>query len=370
MKKVLVFGMTDNPGGVESFLMNYYRKLNRGKIQFDFLCNNKTVAYEDEIASLGGEIFKICARSENPVLYKKQMTAFFKENAKKYCAIWVNVCSLANIDYLKFAKKFGIKTRIIHSHNTQNMDSFLRGLLHKFNRFFIGNYATHFFACTTLAADWFYSEKIKKSPNFKLIFNAIDCEKFAFNERKREECRKELNVSDKCVFGNVGRFHSQKNQSFLLDVFKEISQKREDAVLILCGGGNDETMLRRKTSELKLEDKVLFVGVRNDVERLFQAMDVFLLPSLYEGLGIVLIEAQAAGLPCLASADVIPEDAKVTNLLKFISLESGAENWANEAVEALKNTDRPQTLSLIAAKGYDINTQIAGLENFFETEAI
>lgn len=370
MKKVLIFGMTDNPGGVESFIMNYYRKLNREKIQFDFLCNNKTVAYEDEIASLGGEIFKICARSENPSLYKKQMTAFFKENASEYCAIWVNVCSLANIDYLKFAKKFGIKTRIIHSHNTQNMDSFLRGLLHKFNRLFIGKYATHFFACTTLAADWFYSKKLQKSLNFKLIFNAIDCEKFAFNSSVREECRKELGITEKCVFGNVGRFHSQKNQGFLLDIFKEISEKRQDAVLILCGGGSDEEALYQKTKDLNLEDKVLFVGVRSDVERLFQAMDVFILPSLYEGLGIVLIEAQAAGLPTLASDKVIPEDARVTNLLKFIPLDSGAENWANEAIEALKKSERPQTLCEISEKGYDINTQIAGLENFFETEAI
>lgn len=369
LKKVLVFGMTDNPGGVESFLMAYYRKLDRSKIQFDFLCNNATVAYEDEIEALGGKIFKICARSQNPALYKEQLDAFFKAHANQYCAIWVNVCSLANIDYLKAAKKYGIKTRIIHSHNAQNMDSKLRGVLHKINRLFIHKYATHFWACTNLAADFFYSAKIKASQNFREVKNAIDVSAFSFDSEARENLRRELNLENCLVFGNVGRLHFQKNQSFLLDIFAQISKRRDNARLLFIGGGEDEAALKEKTNALGLGNKVLFLGVRSDVPSLLSALDVFLLPSRFEGLGIVLIEAQASGLLSFASADVIPEDARVTDLLSFIPLSKSPEAWAEEILSKCTEFQRPDTLSEITAKGYNIDTQIGDLQNFFETEA-
>ena len=369
LKKVLVFGMTDNPGGVESFLMAYYRKLDKSKIQFDFLCNNKTVAYEDEIKELGGEVYKICARSVNPALYKEQLNAFFKEHASEYCAIWVNVCSLANIDYLKAAKKYGIKTRIIHSHNAQNMDSALRGVLHKINRLSIHKYATHFWACTQLAADFFYSSKIKASKNFREVKNAIDVSAFSFDSEARENLRRELGLENCLVFGNVGRLHFQKNQSFLLDIFAEISKKREDARLLLIGGGEDEIALKEKTAFLGLNDKVLFLGVRSDVPSLMSALDVFLLPSKFEGLGIVLIEAQASGLVSFTSEEVVPEDAKVTDLLTFIPLLSSPAQWADEILSKCGNLQRPNTLLEITEAGYNIDTQIDSLQNFFETEA-
>lgn len=369
MKRVLVFGMTDNKGGVESFLMAYYRKLDRSKIQFDFLCNNATVAYEDEIKKLGGAVFKICARSVNPALYKKQLNDFFKTHANEYCAIWVNVCSLANIDYLKIAKKYGIKTRIIHSHNAQNMDSALRGVLHKINRCFIQKYATHFWACTSLAADFFYNRKIKASENFKLIKNAIDLSAFSFDIEKRENLRRVLNLQNCLAFGNVGRLHFQKNQSFLLDIFSEICKKREDARLVIVGGGDDEKALKEKTNRLGLNDKVLFLGVRSDVPAIMSALDVFLLPSKFEGLGIVLIEAQASGLLSFASAEVVPVDARVTDLLNFISLSQSAENWAEKILEKTANLQRRDTHSEITQAGYNIDTQISALQNFFEMEA-
>ena len=369
LKKVLVFGMTDNPGGVESFLMAYYRKLDKSKIQFDFLCNNKTVAYEDEINALGGRVFKICARSVNPALYKAELEGFFKEHASEYCAIWVNVCSLANIDYLKAAKKYGIKTRIIHSHNAQNMDSALRGVLHKINRLSINKYATHFWACTDLAADFFYNAKVKASKNFREVKNAIDVSAFSFSSEARENLRRELALEDSLVFGNVGRLHFQKNQSFLLDIFAEISKKRDDARLVLIGGGEDEAMLKEKTASLGLSDKVLFLGVRSDVPQLMSALDVFLLPSKFEGLGIVLIEAQASGLLSFTSAEVVPEDAKVTDLLTFIPLSKSPNEWAEEILSKSENQRRPDTLSEITQAGYNIDTQIDSLQNFFETAA-
>ncbi len=369
MKKVLVFGMTDNPGGVESFLMAYYRKLDRERVQFDFLCNNKTVAYENEITALGGQVYKICARSENPVRYKKELAQFFRKHAEQYCAIWVNVCSLANIDYLKAAKKHGIKTRIIHSHNAQNMDSALRGVLHKINRLFISRYATDFWACTRLAADWFYSKKLQSSPRYREMKNAIDCEAFAFSQAARCEVRAELSLSQNLVIGNVGRLHYQKNQHFLLEIFQALLQKRPQARLMLVGGGEDEPALRQKAKTLGIYDKVLFLGVRDDVARLMSAMDIFLLPSRFEGLGIVLIEAQAAGLISFTSDEVVPRDAAVTDLLEFIKLSEDAAAWAEKILKKADSLSRPDTLSEITAAGYNINTQIASLQNFFETEA-
>ena len=366
MKRILVFGMTDNPGGVESFLMSYFREIDKNKIGFDFLCNNKTVAYEDEIIKLGGRVFKITARSENYKIYKSELEAFFKENAQSYDAIWVNVCSLANIDYLKMAKKYGIKRRIIHSHNSQNMDSFARGLLHKFNRMFIKNYATDFWACSYAAASFFYSDSVIEGEKYKEIVNAIDCDKFAFNKEARDRIRKELNLEDKFVLGNVGRLHSQKNQSFLLDVFKEVLKKRKDAVLLIVGQGPEEKMLKGKVKELKLTKSVKFLGVRDDISALFSAMDVFVFPSNYEGLGIVLIEAQASGLYCKASRFRIPEGAKLTELVDFISLDFGPRAWAERISKIDRNYERISRKDEITQKGFNIKTEAVKLTKFFE----
>ena len=177
MYKILVFGMTENPGGVESVIMNYYHYMDKNTFHFDFLCNSyNKIAFEEEIISNGSQTFHFPARSKNYKKYKKELKNFFENNASKYDAIWVNVCSLANIDYLKMAKKYGIKRRIIHSHNSQNMDSRLRGILHKYNKKRIAYYVTDFWSCSKEASEWFYdSSIIKKSI---IISNAIDVEKY------------------------------------------------------------------------------------------------------------------------------------------------------------------------------------------------
>lgn len=199
LKKILVFGITENPGGVESVIMNYYRNIDREKVHFDFLCNSEVVSYEDEILSLGGKIFKVTARSKDYKKYKEDMKSFFENNAKEYSAIWVNVCSLANIDYLKYAKRYGIKRRIIHSHNSRNMDSFLREMLHRLNKLIINEYATDFWACSEDAGKWFYCRSIRNSNKFLIVNNAIDLEKYKYNPRIREEYRAKMGLQDKFV---------------------------------------------------------------------------------------------------------------------------------------------------------------------------
>ncbi|MBQ9859243.1 MAG: glycosyltransferase family 1 protein [Clostridia bacterium] len=364
MRKILVFGMNDNPGGMESFIMSYYRRINRQRIQFDFLTNCPTIAYEDEIEQLGGRVFKICARSRNYRRYRQQLTAFFEAHAADYSAVWLNTCSLANIDYLKMAKRYGIPRRIIHSHNAQNMDSPLRGVLHLLNKGSVRRYATDFWACTRAAGAFFYSPALLAHPRYREIPNAIDTAAYTFDPAVREQVRRQLQGEDKLVVGHVGRLHFQKNQTFLLEIFKEIYARRPDARLWLVGQGEDEDKLRRRTEELGLTAAVRFLGVRQDVSALMQGMDVFVFPSLFEGLGIVLIEAQAAGLGCVTSS-AVPADARVTDLITYLPLDAAPAVWAQAALEGA-TAQRTDRRAEIAAAGYDINTQVSALERLLE----
>ncbi len=371
MNRVLVFGITENPGGVESVIMNYYRKIDKTKIQFDFLCNTETVAYEEEIKSLGGAIYHITSRRKNYREYKKEIKLFFEENAKKYSTIWVNVCSLANIDYLKYAKKYGIKYRIIHSHNSQNMDSKLRGMIHKLNRLNIEKYATDYWSCSEEAGEWFFNNEIINGNKYLIVNNAIDTEKYMFDENIRNRYRKKLDIDNKLVIGHVGRFHFQKNQEFLLDLFYEINKIDKNIVLLLIGQGEDENKLKNKVSELNLSDKVYFLGVRDDVPQIMQAMDFFLFPSLFEGLGLVLLEAQAAGLPVVASKDVIPQHVKMSKKFDFIPLNQDKTYWAKKIIEKLEILqDRSElskkNISNIKKAGYDINIETQKIEEYLK----
>ncbi len=364
MTNVLVFGMNDNPGGMESFIMAYYRRIDRERVRFDFLTNCETVAYEDEIRALGGRVYKICARSKNPRLYREQLTAFFAQHAAEYQVFWMNTCSLANIDYLKMAKTYGIPCRIIHSHNSQNMDSTLRGLLHKLNKRTIANYATDFWACSRKAGEFFYSPAILASDRYREIHNAIDCDRFTFDPDERQAVREEFSLTDKLVIGHVGRLHFQKNQTFLLDVFARAHAIQPNARLLIIGQGEDEAMLKEKVAALRLSEAVIFTGVRNDIPRLLQGMDVFALPSLFEGLPVVLVEAQAAGLAAVV-ADTVSEEAKLTDSLTFLPLDAGVEGWARTLLDAA-NQPRTDGRAALAAAGYDIRTEAAALQALLE----
>lgn len=365
MKKILVFGITDNPGGVESVIMNYYRKIDRSKIQFDFLCNTQNVAYEDEIRRLGGTIYRITARSKNRIKYKKDMKSFFEKHAIDYSIVWVNVCSLANIDYLIYAKKYNIKTRIIHCHNSQNMDSKLRCVLHFINRFRIGKYANNFWTCNEKSNQWFYGKNIIKKKKIIVVNNAIDTKQFKFNKSVRDKYREDLGIKDKLVIGHVGRFHFQKNQLFLLDVFNEIQKKESNSILLLIGQGEDKEKIVNRIKELNLEKKVKLLGIRDDINKLMCAMDVFLFPSLFEGLGIVLIEAQATGLPVVSSCDNTPASVKLSDNFKFLSLNDSVDKWV-EAVMSFKQSKRNSNNEFIKNSNYDINDEVKKMEDFFE----
>lgn len=368
MIKILVFGITENPGGVESVIMNYYTHIDREKIQFDFLCNTDVVAYEDKIKSLGGKIYRITPRCKSKKKFTKDMEDFFSAYAKDYSAIWVNVCSLANIEYLKYAKKYGIKKRIIHSHNSQNMDTFIRGMLHRWNKKFITKYATDFWSCSDDASKWFYSEKIIKSNRYLLINNAIDYDIYRFNESIREKYRNEFKFDQETlVIGNVGRMHFQKNQQFIIRVFNQVHKKKQNSRLMLIGDGPDRNQIEDLVKSYKLENYVQFLGTRSDVNNLMQAMDIFLFPSIFEGLPLALIEAQASNLQIYASTAINNKIIIDEKLINFISLAENEDYWANKILEC-KNFDRKtnQIEKLIKENGYDIKVEAKKIEKIFE----
>lgn len=365
MKRILVFGMTENPGGVESFLVNYYRHFDRSKLQLDFLCNSyDPVAYEDELLALGGRTFHIIARNKNPFKYRQELRSLYDTHAAEWTAVWVNVSSLANIDYLIMAKQFNIPKRIIHSHNSKNMDSRLRGLLHARNRTIVDRFATDFWACSKDAAEWFYRPDLMDRVH--LISNAIDVSQMSYRGSDRDRIRQSLGIaSDEVVFGNVGRLHFQKNQSFAIDVFHDFYLKHPRSKLILVGQGEDEEKLRLKCNTLGLESAVIFAGVQTDISAWLSSFDLFLFPSVFEGLGIAALEAQANGLPVLASSDVIPSDVKINPNFHFFSLQQNTASWAEKATSILSENGRLSDSEIItnfSRKGYEIHSAANILE--------
>lgn len=364
--KVLQIGMTDNIGGMESYLMAQYRKLNRKIVRYDFLniTGESQIVFSDEIEHNGDSIYAVPSRHKSPIrrywgvfklLYKKRHT---------YKYIVLNTCSLYYIFPLFVASLVGIPHRVIHSHNSGDeiAESLPRKCLKRLNTFLLKISATDYWACSKLAGNWMFGNH-----PFRVIHNAIDTPKFIFNPIVRKQMRNELGVEGKFVVGTVARFSPQKNHEFLIEIFKEVAAKRENAVLMLVGdaaGFQDRLdMIKQKVRAYHLEDKVMFLGMRNDTNKLYQAMDCHVLPSKFEGLCITAIEAQAAGLPCICSDAFSPETA-VTELFKTISLDASPEAWC-DYITAPVNAMRKNMQKEIILAGYDAATEIKKIEESY-----
>lgn len=363
MDRILIFGMTENPGGVESFLLNYYRHIQKENIQFDFLCNTaQPVAYEDELLTMGARSFHISPRNRHPLRFRRELNRLFREHGQEWAGIWVNVCSLANIDYLKEARKAGIGRRIIHSHSSANMDGFLRGILHKVNRRRIGYYATDFWACSEEATCWFYPEKLMN--RVLIIHNAIDTVKMRFDAVERDCIRKQYGWENKQVIGHIGRLHYEKNQTFLIELFEQYHTDHPDSVLVLIGQGEDESELKRITESKGLSDSIRFMGARTDIDAWLSSFDLFVFPSLFEGLSVSLLEAQANGIPILASEGLLPTELKVNSNFVTMKLDSGVDCWSCEADRLIRRgrVSDADAGERLASAGYDINREAGKLE--------
>lgn len=361
--RILQVGMSPYYGGTEAFLMSQYRAIDRTKIQFDFLnVYNEKIACQDEIETLGGNIYYLdMARHHGMRAYYKKLDEFFSKNSHRFDIVHCNFQSLINIDMLKYAKKYGIKVRIAHAHNSGygSEPSKKQKLLIAFNRRIIGKYATHYFSCSALAAKWMFGREST------IIKNAIDIKKYSYSEIARKEVRKQMGLNGKYVVIFVGRLDPQKNPIFLLEIFSEIKKRRTTAQLLVVGDGILKNEMIEKIKELDIEESVKMLGSRSDVNRLLQASDVFLLPSKFEGLGIVLIEAQASGLPTFTTKGVVPEEVKITDLLEFIPLDSSAMHWA-EIISKYKMGKRSDQKDMIRNSGYDNSENAVRLMKFYQ----
>lgn len=344
-------------GGLETMLMNYYRHIDHSKVQFDFLTHREFDGdYDKEIKELGGNVYHLSNLNPLSIGYKTSLNDFF-ENHPEYKIVHSHLDCMAGIP-LKYAKLNNVPIRIAHAHNS-NQTKDLKYPLKLFYKRNIKKNANYLFACGDEAGKWMFNTN-----NFKVLNNAINARDYTFNINIRNDKRKEFGISENSILiGHVGRFFPQKNHEFLIDIFNQFHKDYPNSYLMLVGEGELKTSIQDKVKILGLEDYVIFTGLRSDVKELLQAMDVFLFPSLYEGLPVSIIEAQAAGLPCLIS-DKVPIECKKTDLVYQLSLEDSVNTWADK-IHELSHIIRRDTYEEIKQSGFDIVENAKWLENFY-----
>ena len=355
--RVLQVVTTMDRGGLETMLMNYYRHVDREKVQFDFLVHRQErAAYDDEIEALGGTIYRLPRLVPWSRAYLSALDAFF-DGHPEYRVVHVHQDCLSSV-ILKVAAKHGVPVRIAHSHNA-NQDKNLKYPIKLWYRRSIPRYATGLFACGKDAGDWMF-----QGAPYEIINNAIDAKTHTCDWMKRTDVRQQLGIVDELVVGHVGRFNPQKNHPFLLEIFSALLNREPNAVLLLVGGGEDMPKLQTKAQALGIAEHVRFLGVRSDVADLMQAMDVFVFPSLYEGLPVTMVEAQAAGLPCIISDKIPPECILTDGLVDVMPLSAKPEVWAERILEK-RAFERADRRGEIAAHGFDITTEAIKLQEFY-----
>ena len=363
-----------NRGGAETMIMNYYRTMDRTKVQFDFLLHREEKgAFDEEIKELGGRIFIMPAISpKNYFSYKKKLHKFFKHH-KEYNIIHSHLNALSFI-VLSIAATKQINVRIAHSHLAvepyiikrifaKNTDiiATIKDTIQSLIKFKTPKYATHFFACSEKAGIWLFGEN--NSDKITIINNAIDANLFSYDSHKSANAKKLLNVEGKIVIGHVGRFNEQKNHFFLLKIFSELIKINKDFILLLVGDGNLRTSIEREVENLNIKEYVKFLGEKKEIPLILQGFDLFLFPSLYEGLPVTLIEAQAAGLKIITSTNVTKE-VNITNLVKFCALTKSEYKWAR-MVHSEINYERRNTTKDIVNNKYDIKNNALSLQKFY-----
>lgn len=356
MKRVLQIMGGLKRGGLETFAMNTYRAIDRNELQFDFLLTQVAGGgYEEEARMLGANIYYTPSRNKGYIAYRKALDDFFREH-HNYIAVHLHISSLTAITPAYYAKKYGIPVRILHSHSSSIQKSlrlhWLHTILHYINKPNVKRWATHYLGCSDKALNWAYKYTGIRSKAI-MMNNGIDCSKYAYDETIRSDVRKELGLkSEDFVIGHVGRFIPLKNQSFLVDILEEIRKSVPVAKLILVGEGETMESVKAKAEEKGLSSDVIFTGVRSDVNRLMQAMDVLVMPSWFEGLPVSLVEAQAAGLPIVAS-DTISRDSDISGTVLFKSIKEPAFDWAKYILDWQARWHRLDNIEKIKDSGFD-----------------
>ncbi|RXJ45962.1 glycosyltransferase family 1 protein [Gelidibacter gilvus] len=363
-----------NLGGAETMIMNYYRHIDKNKVQFDFLLHREDKGFfDDEIEYLGGKIYRMPAISpKNYFLYKKKLNIFFSEHPE-YKIVHSHLNALSSI-ILSVAKSKNIPYRIAHSHlavesmvlknifkKNTDIKATLKDFVQSLIRGKVKKVATHFFACGEKAGDWLFGQKNKTKVT--IINNAIHASSFSYNTIKADKMKEEFGIKNKKVIGHVGRFNEQKNHFLLIKIFNEIYKKNNNCVLLLIGNGNLKDKVKEEAKRLNIYKNILFLGLRDDIPELLQGFDLFLFPSLYEGLPVTLIEAQASGLKIITSSTVTKE-VDITGLITFIDLEKPEFHWAESVLNNI-NYNRKNTFNQIKEGGYDIFENAKKLQIFY-----
>lgn len=358
-KRVMVLGMSPNVGGVETYIMNWLRNINHDKYEFYFPYYNE-IAYKQELISMGGILLKLEVSRHNPIKYINYIGKIFKQY--KFDAVYYNTCDIMSMDMIMFGKKYGVPVRIIHSHNSANIvkPNLLHTMTEKWCRKNLDKYATQLLACSDVAGKWMFGNR-----KFEIINNGINIQERSFNNDVRQKVRNNLNINDNIVFGFVGSLWEQKNPLFLIELFSKIHDIENKATLLVIGDGILRSKMEEMTQYYGIEHAVKFLGIRSDVSELMNAMDVFLLPSKFEGLPFVLVEAQASGLPCITSTNVSKE-SNISGEVLFLDLELGSNYWSKMAINHVVEFDRGKYGEIIKNKGYDIKSTVKKIEYYLD----
>ena len=368
MKRILVCGLVPDVGGLEKIVVDFYNHINISEFELEFLLQgSEDVEFSDHFKSLCRNpivVHRIPKLRPHIKQALKEWDLFFKENAHRFDILWSNQNGLTHLEFLKLAKKYGIKKRIVHGH-CATADKFYR-FIHPINRFFIGKYATDFWACGTEALNHFYHGRERDKA--LVIHNAIEVEKFLYNKEKKVQLCKEYGIPDDFfVVGQVSRLYEKaKNQSFCVKVFSEIVKKEPNSRLVFIGKG-DTAFLQNLVEQYGVADKVIFTGLKTNVGEMLNLLDVFFFPSNFEGLPIVLIEAQANGLP-VVTANHLPDAKILENFDNCLSLTDSLEAWADKilSVRHSRELDTDKVRKKIDEAGYEIESATRNLEELFK----
>ena len=358
MKRILIFAPTAPSTGITQYILNILNELKNADALIDILSfhNDRLKKWTEEN---GTQYFEMdISMYKHPFLYRRFLKDVF---SRGYDAVHFNMSSISTLTIFKYAKRCGVKKIIMHSHSSfTDLASKIRRIvfsnLHKFLRVFANKYFNVKCACSVPAAEWMYGKKAAQTA--LILHNAVDTKKFAFNKECADEIREKYRVNTKFLLGHIGRFTVQKNHSFIIDTFNELCKIRNDCTLMLVGNGEFLESIKNKVNELNLTENVIFVDFQEDIYKYYSAMDLFLMPSLFEGLPITLVEAQANGLPSLVSSAVTSE-CDLTGLLEFYPLSAGCRQWAEKISDKLANgrKNNVDVENLLQKSGFSLSGQ-------------
>lgn len=354
MIELLIEGMTENKGGKETYIINIFNFLDKTKYHVTFVSYNKEIAYEIYLKNNGATIVKIPPRHDGLYQHRKALDNLFSK--QYFDIVWAHKTTLSACEILSISKKNGVPVRIIHSHSSANMGGKFTYVMHNINRKCIFRIANNYFACSVTAARWFYG----KHPS-QIMINGIDLDKFKYNPSLRDKIRKEMNLDNSFLIGHVGRFGIEKNHKKLINIFNILKQKKENSKLILCGDGEERNSIEQQIEELDLKTDVLLLGNVDNVNEILQAIDIMVMPSLFEGFPFALLEAQTAGLRCVVS-DTVSKEIDVLGWNQFLPLSLDDNLWADNILKNNSILDRYEGYRIIKEKGYDLNDCLSALE--------